>query len=90
MVLISCAIVALIFSVLGFIFSVWNFIELRAMKLSTHKIQFMPAEEALGSDFEELDDKSRSYLDSDDLDFDPLYEDLRTESINREIMKNKT
>ena len=43
--MIALSIVAICFSLFSFVFSVINFIELRAMHKSTHSIQYIPADE---------------------------------------------
>lgn len=56
---------SLIFSVLAFIFSVLNLIELRAQKLSTHQVQFVDPHKEWEKELEQINTNAK---ESNDLD----------------------
>jgi hypothetical protein len=60
-------IAALIFSVLSFIFSVINFIELRAQKLSTHSVQFVDPWKEEEKKIEELNEQLKQNMSFDNI-----------------------
>lgn len=57
---------SLIFSILAFTFSVINFIELRAQKLSTHQVQFVDPIKEWEKNLEKInvDEKEANTLDN--------------------------
>lgn len=74
------ATITLVFAVMAFAFSVYNFIHIKAMQLSTHKVQFVPAEptpdvplDEMG--FETITPELSMKFDNDDISFDPLFDD---------------
>jgi len=60
-------IAALIFSVLSFIFSIINFIELRAQAKSTHSVQFVDPWKEEEKKLEELNEQLKQNMPLDNL-----------------------
>lgn len=97
MILISVSTILMAFvlvGTIGFCLSIYLLIEVKAMKNSTHQVQFVPALEGVKTDnegFEEITEKTRELFEQDDLDLDPLYDDgtaeaLRPKSLNKKAM----